>query len=199
MGCPVSISLLRLPWWEQYNERTKNFATLNLPPKSLPGKVFTAVEGAPGAEEEKIQARQGVTPKWTHVHYSVFLSVICWIWKLYVFRIGQSTFSVLSLRALLLLIEGLLRPSISTSTAFRWTHDCKPKQEGKATTAFYTHPKCRWNQYPTPPQATASKKWIHTAFKITPTLVYIIIKSIFLACYLREGVKKTDILRSGWP
>ena len=37
-------------------------------------------------------------------------------------------------------------------------------QEGKATTAFYTHTKCRWNQYPPPPPATASKKCFPTAF-----------------------------------
>ena len=37
-------------------------------------------------------------------------------------------------------------------------------QEGKATTAFYTHTKCRWNQYPPPPPATASEKCFFYSF-----------------------------------
>ena len=90
----------------------------------------------------------------------------------------------------------LIRGSLSLQSQYQMPHDehmiatanqRNDGQEGKATTAFYTHTRCQWNQYTPPQPATASGKCFPTDFSrftSTPISIHRVIKA--KECHLMQ-------------
>lgn len=96
-----------------------------------------------------------------------FSNSTLWICNFYIFTLARSSFSVLLYSA------GLSKDSLGLQSLALLScnehmivsaNQCNDGQEGRATTAFYTHTKCRWNQYTPTPPTTTSKKYLPTAF-----------------------------------